>query len=924
MEGFMTGSSEKKSKVLDSVRKEVYCGIWPVRGKERTYGFGDAFLVLSGYCVATWSYTQGAYLARLVGFPQLLVGAFLGAILLLLVYQLPVILATRYGIDIWIWLRAVLGTRGVKVLTVVIIVINFPWYAVCCDLFAKSMRNLLSLFGVATPDWTHLALCLLCVGLGTLVAYRGVSAITWTTRLLVPILLLIGVIVVIVGFSSVPAGVIWNYKPVEPLFDHATTSYILSIEANFAFVITLVGGMAGVPRLCKTERGGFYAGVLGQGLSGSLFVVVGAVMAIAMQYVTGEMVEDPTLMMATLSIPIMGLMSLVLVAFANIGTQAVGSYLYAVMLKSTFKKADYRVLVLALAAYVSILCVWGKIVEYFGAFLTLTACIYAPLGALLLVDFFFVRKQRFDMRSAFELPGHDAYRYTNGYNIIGLFCIIVGCAISLLVYDPINMVVHNEFLFSFTPTGLSFVGSGILYLLLCKLPFVRRYMGKDAKSRPDTKPFDRNRIPPKQNLLIMPLLWLYCLAMTIPGRLTIKKTGIAVKPPFLVIGSHHSFTDFFVTPLAIFPHRANYISELEGFEWFGEWPYRQIGCLGTRKFVDDLALVRNIKRVIDRKGILVLYPEARYANVGTNSKLSLSVAKLVKFLKVPVVTINMKGNYLQSPIWNLVLRKEARLHADLTYALTKEEVRALSLWEIYEKISGLLTYDEYAYQRENKMRITYSKRAEGIHLPIYQCRDCGTQFRMSSHETKLFCEACGSEYEMDELGTLQGKNGPVYIPDWYEWQRQQVQEEILRGEYCLDMDVSVEALPNAVNFIDCGEGRLHHDANGFTLLFDDYETKSRRQLAWTCAETESIHTEYNYRNRGQCVTLSTPDNTYFLFPRGEGFNATKIQFATECLFERCDLKKKKGAGKGIKAKPVTVTYEASSVCSAPGATSATE
>ena len=78
--------------------------------------------------------------------------------------------------------------------------------------------------------------------------------------------------------------------------------------------------MAEVPRLCKSEKSGYYAGVLGQGAAGSFFVVVGAVMAIAMQHVTGQMVDDPTLMMATLSAPILGLSSLLLVAFANIGT----------------------------------------------------------------------------------------------------------------------------------------------------------------------------------------------------------------------------------------------------------------------------------------------------------------------------------------------------------------------------------------------------------------------------------------------------------------------------------------------------------------------------------------------------------------------------------------------------------------------------
>ena len=45
-----------------------------------------------------------------------------------------------------------------------------------------------------------------------------------------------------------------------------------------------------------------------------------------MHYVTGEFVDDPTMMLATLSVPAVALCSLLLVGFANVGTQAVGSY----------------------------------------------------------------------------------------------------------------------------------------------------------------------------------------------------------------------------------------------------------------------------------------------------------------------------------------------------------------------------------------------------------------------------------------------------------------------------------------------------------------------------------------------------------------------------------------------------------------------
>ncbi|MCQ2465832.1 MAG: cytosine permease, partial [Oscillospiraceae bacterium] len=364
-------------------------------------------------------------------------------------------------------------------MTVVIILINYPWYAVCADLFSSSMGNLAGLFGITLPGWTRLVLQLICVGTGTVIAYRGLGAITKTTRILVPLLLALGVMVVIVGFSSVPFDVIWNYQPDVSSYENKIIPYIISIEANFAFVITLVGGMAEVPRLSKKENSGFWAGVIGQGVSGSFFVVVGAVMAIAMNYVSGEMIDDPTLMLAALSVPALACSSLLLVAFANIGTQAVGSYIYGVMLKTSFKKADYRVLILILAAYVGILCVWGKIIEYFGSFLTISACIYAPLAALLFVDFFLVRKQKISLRCAYGLNKSKAYDYTGGFNIVGLVCVACGIAMSLLVYNPVSGEIHNMLLFRLTPTGFSFIGTGVLYYVLSILPPVRKYILRD-------------------------------------------------------------------------------------------------------------------------------------------------------------------------------------------------------------------------------------------------------------------------------------------------------------------------------------------------------------------------------------------------------------------------------------------------------------
>jgi len=402
-----------------------------------------------------------------------------------------------------------------------------------------------------------------------------------------------------------------------------------------------------------------------------------------------------------------------------------------------------------------------------------------------------------------------------------------------------------------------------------------------------TEPFDRRREPPRQNLFLTPLMWAACWLLTRSGRLKINKVRMkGAKPPFLVLGTHHAFMDFYVTPLALFPYRANYVSELEGFESYGEWIYRQAGALGTRKFVSDPALVQNIRRVIARGDSLVLYPEARYANVGTSSVLPTSVGKLAKLLGVPVVTINMRGNYLQSPIWNLTRRKGVPLEADVTQLFTREELADASLEQVQEAIQAALAYDEYRWQAERKICISYEKRADGLEAVLYQCPRCRREFEMRTRGAEIFCGGCGASWHMNEWGQLEPEDtaAAVHIPDWYEWQREEVHRALLAGAYHLEMRVRIESLPNAKNFIDLGEGVLQHNGAGFSLTFTDYGQTREQVLHIPPVTMPSVHTEYDYRGKGQCITLSTADNTYFIYPLEAGFNATKIQFATEGLY----------------------------------------
>ena len=113
------------------------------------------------------------------------------------------------------------------------------------------------------------------------------------------------------------------------------------------------------------------------------------------------MKSDPTTMLSTLSTPAFALLSLLLVAFANIGTQGTGSYVNCMIVKSGMPKVSYKLMVWIAMVYVSLLTIWGGVDEYFGSFISLAAYIQGPIIGMIVVDYFILKKTK--TRFAFSL-----------------------------------------------------------------------------------------------------------------------------------------------------------------------------------------------------------------------------------------------------------------------------------------------------------------------------------------------------------------------------------------------------------------------------------------------------------------------------------------------------------------------------------------
>ena len=399
--------------------------------------------------------------------------------------------------------------------------------------------------------------------------------------------------------------------------------------------------------------------------------------------------------------------------------------------------------------------------------------------------------------------------------------------------------------------------------------------------------FDMIKKPNKQPWYLTLLAWIIAYPTVWAHKLKINKVNMkGLKPPYILLCTHHAFIDFSVTTAAIFPHKANYIVAIDGFIK-REGLLRAVGGVCKRKFTNDILLIRQIQHVLNvNKSIVAIYPEARYSLAGTTAILPESLGKLCKMMKVPVVVLNMHGDYLSQPVWNLKKRK-VTLEADMTQIVTQEEIKTLSVSEINRRIDKAFEYDEYRFQLETKRKIDCTYRAEGLHRVLYQCPHCMTEHRMNSKDDKLWCEQCGETYQMDEYGQLRNINGETkfhHIPDWYEFERENVKNEIMSGNYHFEDDVTVDSLPNSKGYIRLGTGHLVHDINGFRLT--GHFNGEDFLLEKDPLSMYSAHIENDYLGKfGDCIDLSTLEDTYYLYPLTRQNVVTKLHFATEEIYK---------------------------------------
>ena len=402
------------------------------------------------------------------------------------------------------------------------------------------------------------------------------------------------------------------------------------------------------------------------------------------------------------------------------------------------------------------------------------------------------------------------------------------------------------------------------------------------------KKYKTAKYPIRQPMFFVWLIWVLSKILLTGKKYKVEKIGMeGLKPPYMLLSNHMSFIDFELIAMGTTPKRVNNVVNIDGY-YKRPWLLELIGSICTRKFTNDLHLVKSIKKSLSRGDILCMYPEARYSPCGTTSYLPDSLGLLIKRNKVPVVVAIHRGNYLHAPFWNFRKKRKVPLHTTMTLTLTPEEIESMTVAEINTRIREAFQYDDYKYQKENGILITEPFRAEGLHKILYQCPHCITESKMASKGTEIFCTECGKRWTLNEDGTLSANEGETefsHIPDWFEWEREQVRKQIVAGEYSFTDTVDVHSMPRCWKFEPLGTATVTHDPENGFVLSGNYRGKDYR-IQRAPMQINSLHVEYDFPHIKpfDCIDISTEDDSFYCFPTKENV-ITKLGFATEEIYK---------------------------------------
>jgi NCS1 family nucleobase:cation symporter-1 len=348
----------------------------------------------------------------------------------------------RYGIPFPVFARASFGIRGANIAALLRAIVACGWFGIQTWIGGFALFQMLKLwfpsldelpeifpasFGLRTgPALTFIAFWLVNMG----VVYLGVESIRK--------LLGFKAVFLPLAAASLFAWALWAGHGLGPILSQP--SKFQNSSDFFAYFFPALTGMVGfwatlslnIPdftRYAKSQRAQILGQAIGLPPSMTLFSFVGVVVTSATAIVFGQMIWDPVVLAGKFSSPILVSFAMIAVVISTLATNIAANivspandFSNLAPTKIDFKRGGYITGVIGILIFP-----WKLIADpngYIFTWLIAYSSLLGPIGGILIVDYFFVRRQHLVVDELYSRDGR--YWYSDGFNPSAVIALIVG------------------------------------------------------------------------------------------------------------------------------------------------------------------------------------------------------------------------------------------------------------------------------------------------------------------------------------------------------------------------------------------------------------------------------------------------------------------------------------------------------------------
>lgn len=244
------------------------------------------------------------------------------------------------------------------------------------------------------------------------------------------------------------------------------------------------------------------------------------------------------------------------------------------------------------------------------------------------------------------------------------------------------------------------------------------------------------------------------------------------KEPYVLLGNHTYMFDVVNVPLPL--KKVPFI--VASHNLFVKQPTKFLlskiaHAIPKTKSASDIRTARELIGAVKRGYPICIFPEGNTTFNGETTYIEESTMKLIKKLKIDVVTVHAQGGYLSKPRWATGKRKNRRVHFTYKIAIPKEQIKDLSLEEINDIINKELYNNDYEYQRNVMIPHPGKTLAEGLENILYVCPECESIGTIETKDNTISCSHCKTTGNVNEFGFFEGFRFDNTV-DWDHFQRQ--------------------------------------------------------------------------------------------------------------------------------------------------------